>query len=63
MSAKPNWDEVSQWAHEKIQSTREENDSVVLSFEETLILRGRIDALKELLDLARTEKAILSTEL
>jgi hypothetical protein len=46
----PAWSAIKDWATKELQRCREKNDAA-LSLEETAKLRGKIEALKELLAL------------
>lgn len=54
------WIFVEAWASEQIKKLREKNDSANLSDVQTAVLRGKIKAMKELLDLPRERKGLLN---
>ncbi|NCC59142.1 MAG: hypothetical protein EOM17_16245 [Synergistales bacterium] len=54
------WAFVTTWATEQIQKLREKNDNPGLSEAQTAVLRGKIKAYRELLDLPNERKGILT---
>lgn len=50
------WGFVSQWAEKEIARLRESNDSIMVDELKTAAIRGRIKALKDLLDLPKPKK-------
>ena len=48
------WDQVEAWAEAKLAAARESNDNPSMDAVETARLRGRIQALKELIALPKT---------
>lgn len=55
----PTWLFVETWAKEQIQRLREKNDSPNMNDAQTAVIRGKIKAYKELLDLPKERKGIL----
>jgi hypothetical protein len=53
------WAFVRDWAKEQIQRLREKNDSPNMNDAQTAVIRGKIKAYKELLDLPKERKGIL----
>ena len=53
------WIFIENWANDQIQKTREKNDNVNLTETQTAVIRGKIKALRDLLDLTRDRKGIL----
>lgn len=52
----PDWPMVKAWADEKLADKRKEIESLVLTHEKTLVLRGQIILLKQLLELPASDE-------
>ena len=50
------WRYIMDYVEERINELRNDNDSIVLSIEETYFIRGKIDFAKEILDLDGSKK-------
>lgn len=53
------WLFMSKWANDQLTRAREKNDNGGLSETQTAVLRGKIKAYKEILDLPKERKGLL----
>ena len=56
------WKYIDRWAHESIEKLRLKNDAPTNTETQTAIIRGKIKMIKELMDLPKEKKGILSHE-
>jgi hypothetical protein len=54
------WKAVSVWGEENLQTFREQNDNQSLSAIKTAVLRGKIEILKDLMDLPKPKPEIVA---